>query len=251
MTPSWRSCSPRSLQQLGPSTIRWQRCGATSLSCAHSRGSFRSTSPSRASRNCERPAIWRKPCGRRSGPRAWRSSYRRALGKAMQAFMQPGDDIPVAPRLAHDLQIESLQRLASKGSYEGLAAQRVLEGIYVQLDLRRRRPVGSEAGCRKAVAGFIEQTRPRASVPGPQTREVAGPTPEAGGPRPLQSSGPDCSPRPASRWFQVVASAHSGFGVQARGAASRAGQRLVSGSTRQRHADDLPRLSAAEANGEQ
>jgi predicted esterase len=83
-------------------------------------------------------------------------SYRRALGKAMQAFIQPSDDIPVAPRLAHDLQIESLQRLASKGSYEGLAAQRVLEGIYVRLAFYAAPGLsGQRLAVAKAVAGLI------------------------------------------------------------------------------------------------
>jgi hypothetical protein len=49
------------------------------------------------------------------------------------SFVQ-NDDTPMAPTLAHDLQISRLQKLASRSGYEAAAAQRVLEATWVQLD---------------------------------------------------------------------------------------------------------------------
>jgi predicted esterase len=44
------------------------------------------------------------------------------------------DDPPQAPAIAHALDVPRLKKLAAQGSYGGLAAQRVLEAIYVQLN---------------------------------------------------------------------------------------------------------------------
>jgi predicted esterase len=83
-------------------------------------------------------------------------SYRKTLSRVMQAFMQ-NEESPIAASLAHDLQITLLQRIASKGSYEGLAAQRVLEGIYVQVSFYAARQVtGQKLAVLKAVADTIQ-----------------------------------------------------------------------------------------------
>lgn len=83
-------------------------------------------------------------------------SSRVSMGRVIQAFIQ-SVEIPMAGSLAHDLQITSLKRLASKGSYYGLAAQRVLEGIHTQTGFYAAREVtGQKLTVLRAVA---EMTR--------------------------------------------------------------------------------------------
>jgi predicted esterase len=82
-------------------------------------------------------------------------SSRISMGRVIQAFIQ-SMEIPMAGSLAHDLQINSLKRLASKGSYEGLAAQRVLEGIHAQTGFYAAREVtGQKLTVLKAVTAMI------------------------------------------------------------------------------------------------
>ena len=82
-------------------------------------------------------------------------SSRISMGRVIQAFIQ-SMEIPMVGSLAHDLQITSLKRLASKGSYEGLAAQRVLEGIHAQTGFYAAREVtGQKLTVLKAVSAMI------------------------------------------------------------------------------------------------
>ena len=82
-------------------------------------------------------------------------SSRISMGRVIQAFIQ-SMEIPMAGSLAHDLQITSLKRLAGKGSYEGLAAQRVLEGIHAQTGFYAAREVtGQKLTVLKAVSAMI------------------------------------------------------------------------------------------------
>ncbi len=54
------------------------------------------------------------------------------------------DEALLAPTLAHELRIAQLQQTASKGGYLGMAAQRVLESIFVQLDFYLVREVSGQ-----------------------------------------------------------------------------------------------------------
>ena len=82
-------------------------------------------------------------------------SSRISMGRVIQSFIQ-SMEIPMAGSLAHDLQIASLKRLATKGSYEGLAAQRVLEGIHTQTGFYAAREVtGQKLSVLKAVSAMI------------------------------------------------------------------------------------------------
>ena len=75
--------------------------------------------------------------------------------RVIKALIQTAET-PLAGSLAQDLHITSLKKLASKGSYEGLAAQRVLEGIYVQTGFYAAREVdGPKLAVLKRVAGMI------------------------------------------------------------------------------------------------
>lgn len=84
------------------------------------------------------------------------------VARVMSDFMM-SNDVPFAPALAHDLDIQNLQRMASKHTYEGDAAQRVLEGIYAQTNFYdARESTGAKLVVLKAVSAMIhpENKRP-------------------------------------------------------------------------------------------
>jgi predicted esterase len=82
-------------------------------------------------------------------------SSRSSSGRVIQNFLQSAET-PLAGTLAHDLQIASLKKLAGKSSYEGVAAQRALEGIYVQTGFyAAREATGLKVTVLKSVAGMI------------------------------------------------------------------------------------------------
>lgn len=73
----------------------------------------------------------------------------------ISSFVQ-NDDTPMAPTLAHDLQISRLQKLAGGSGYEAAAAQRVLESTWVQLDFYVARQLsGQKLMVVKQVAALI------------------------------------------------------------------------------------------------
>ena len=80
---------------------------------------------------------------------------RAASGRVIQNFIQ-SMEAPLAGTLAHDLRISSLKKLAAKNSYEGLAAQRILEGIYAQTHFYAAQEVtGAKLAVLKSVSGMI------------------------------------------------------------------------------------------------
>ncbi len=82
-------------------------------------------------------------------------SYRSKVARVMMEFMET-TELPLAPVLAHDLNVPSLQRRASRDTYDGHAAQRVLEGIYVQVDFYdARESSGQKLLVLKTVAEMI------------------------------------------------------------------------------------------------
>ncbi len=86
---------------------------------------------------------------------AFERSYRGKVARVMEQFMETAE-LPFAASLAHDLDIASLQRTASQDTYEGHAAQRVLEGIYVQVNFYdARESTGAKLMVLKAVADRI------------------------------------------------------------------------------------------------
>jgi len=80
---------------------------------------------------------------------------RSSMGRVIRNFIQT-DEPPMAGKLARDLEITSLQRLAGRDSYESLAAQRVLEAIYIQTGFDAAHEVtGPKLAVLKHVAGMI------------------------------------------------------------------------------------------------
>ena len=83
------------------------------------------------------------------------------VARVMSDFMQ-SNDVPFAPAHALDLDIQNLQRMASRHTYEGDAAQRVLEGIYAQTNFYdARESSGAKLAVLKAVSAMIHpENRP-------------------------------------------------------------------------------------------
>jgi dienelactone hydrolase len=80
------------------------------------------------------------------------------VARVMSDFMQSAE-VPFAPALAHDLDIQTLQRMAGKDTYEGHAAQRVLEGIFAQTNFYdARESTGAKLATLKAVSEMIHPT---------------------------------------------------------------------------------------------
>ncbi len=73
----------------------------------------------------------------------------------MNSFVR-ADEAPLAPTLAHELQISRFQKMAAKTGYEAAAAQRILESIFVQADFYFARQVsGQKLVILKQVAALI------------------------------------------------------------------------------------------------
>jgi len=82
-------------------------------------------------------------------------SYRQRTSQILSEFLQ-SDAPEVVSGLAHALQVPQLLQLATKPTYEGLAAQRVLEGMHAQLAFYRvPDATGSKLAVMKQVAAMI------------------------------------------------------------------------------------------------
>ena len=80
---------------------------------------------------------------------------RNSMGRVIETFLQTAET-PLVGTLARDLQIAALKKRAASKSYDGLAAQRVLEGIYAQTHFYAAREVtGPKLAVLKSVSGMI------------------------------------------------------------------------------------------------
>ena len=83
-------------------------------------------------------------------------AHLREVFPVVRRFVE-SSEVTQAPALAHALDIPRLQKLAAAGSYRGLAAQRVLATIFVQLDFYAAHQVsGQKLAVARAVAGMIQ-----------------------------------------------------------------------------------------------